>query len=127
MSFRFSKRSLSNLEGVHPDLVAVAKMALGLSPVDFVVIDGLRTIEEQKILVAKGKSRTLDSRHLTGHAIDVAAYVNNGISWDFAPYEQIAAAFEIASGRLKVPLVCGINWASFVDAGHFELDRGAYP
>ena len=66
MTFRFSKRSLTNLEGVHHDLVEVAHLALSISPIDFVIIDGVRTIEEQRILVAKGKSKTMDSRHLTG-------------------------------------------------------------
>lgn len=127
MTFRFSKRSLTNLEGVHHDLVEVAHLALSMSPIDFVVIDGLRTIEEQRILVAKGKSKTMDSRHLTGHAIDVAAWINGKISWDFGLYEKITDAFDMAAGRLKTPIVCGIDWPSFVDAGHIELDRRRYP
>lgn len=127
MTFRFSKRSLTNLEGVHHDLVEVAHLALSMSPIDFVVIDGLRTIEEQRILVAKGKSKTMDSRHLTGHAIDVAAWMNGTISWDFGLYEKITDAFDMAAGRLKTPIVCGIDWPSFVDAGHIELDRRRYP
>jgi hypothetical protein len=86
--FVFSKRSLTNLEGVHHDLVELAHLALSMSPIDFVVIDGVRTIEEQRILVAKGKSKTMDSRHLTGHAIDIAAWMNGAISWDFGLYEK---------------------------------------
>lgn len=127
MTFRFSKRSLTNLEGVHHDLVEVAHLALSMSPIDFVIIDGVRTIEEQRILVAKGKSKTMDSRHLTGHAIDVAAWINGKISWDFGLYEKITDAFDMAAGRLKTPIVCGIDWPSFVDAGHIELDRRRYP
>lgn len=127
MTFRFSKRSLTNLEGVHHDLVEVAHLALSISPIDFVIIDGVRTIEEQRILVAKGKSKTMDSRHLTGHAIDVAAWMNGTISWDFGLYEKITDAFDMAAGRLKTPIVCGIDWPSFVDAGHIELDRRRYP
>lgn len=125
--FVFSKRSLTNLEGVHHDLVEVAHLALSMSPIDFVIIDGVRTIEEQRILVAKGKSKTMDSRHLTGHAIDVAAWINGKISWDFGLYEKITDAFDMAAGRLKTPIVCGIDWPSFVDAGHIELDRRRYP
>lgn len=127
MTFLFSKRSLKNLEGVHHDLVQVAHMALSMSPIDFVIIDGVRTIEEQRILVAKGKSKTMDSRHLTGHAIDVAAWMNGAISWDFGLYEKITDAFDMAAGRLKTPIICGIDWPSFVDAGHIELDRRRYP
>lgn len=127
MTFCFSKRSLKNLEGVHHDLVEVAHLALSMSPIDFVVIDGVRSIEEQRILVAKGKSKTMDSRHLTGHAIDVAAWINGKISWDFGLYESITDAFDMAAGRLKTPIVCGIDWPSFVDAGHIELDRRRYP
>ena len=125
--FVFSKRSLKNLEGVHHDLVEVAHMALSMSPIDFVIIDGVRTIEEQRILVAKGKSKTMDSRHLTGHAIDVAAWMNGAISWDFGLYEKITDAFDMAAGRLKTHIICGIDWPSFVDAGHIELDRRRYP
>ncbi|HRC26817.1 MAG TPA: M15 family metallopeptidase [Alphaproteobacteria bacterium] len=127
MTFLFSKRSLKNLEGVHHDLVQVAHMALSMSPIDFVIIDGVRTIEEQRILVAKGKSKTMDSRHLTGHAIDIAAWMNGAISWDYGLYEKITDAFDMAAGRLKTPIVCGIDWPSFVDAGHIELDRRRYP
>ena len=87
----------------------------------------MRTIEEQRILVAKGKSKTMDSRHLTGHAIDVAAWMNGAISWDFGLYEKITDAFDMAAGRLKTPIICGIDWPSFVDAGHIELDRRRYP
>ena len=127
MTFLFSKRSLKNLEGVHHDLVQVAHMALSMSPIDFVIIDGVRTIEEQRILVAKGKSKTMDSRHLTGHAIDIAAWLNGAISWDYGLYEKITDAFDMAAGRLKTPIICGIDWPSFVDAGHIELDRRRYP
>ena len=127
MIFSFSKRSIKNLEGVHHDLVQVAHMALSMSPIDFVIIDGVRTIEEQRILVAKGKSKTMDSRHLTGHAIDIAAWMNGAISWDYGLYEKITDAFDMAAGRLKTPIVCGIDWPSFVDAGHIELDRRRYP
>lgn len=127
MAFKFSKRSLENLQGVHPDLVMVTTHALSLSPIDFVVIDGLRTLDEQKILVAKGKSRRLDSRHLTGHAIDFAAWVNGGISWDVAYYKRITEAFSKAAQQLDVRIVRGIDWPHFVDAGHIELDERDYP
>lgn len=76
MSFRLSQRSLRNLEGVHPRLVALVREAVALSPVDFMITEGLRTPERQVSLVRAGASRTLNSRHLTGHAVDVAALVD---------------------------------------------------
>ncbi len=73
-NFRFSQRSENNLKGVNPALVQVVRRALELSIVDFGVTEGLRTVERQKELVAKGASQTMNSRHITGHAIDVFAY-----------------------------------------------------
>lgn len=65
--FRFSQRSENNLKGVNSDLVKVIRRALEITPVDFIVIEGLRTQARQKELVAAGKSQTNNSRHLTGH------------------------------------------------------------
>lgn len=123
--FRFSKRSLKALEGVHPALVAVAHRALEISPVDFVVTEGLRTLERQKELKAAGASRTLNSRHLTGHAIDVAAWVGE-IRWDWPLYTQIADAFKQAASELNVAIVWGGDWKSLRDGPHFELSRSVY-
>ena len=125
MAFRFSKRSLKALEGVHPALVAVAHRALELSPVDFVVTEGLRTLERQKELKAAGASSTLNSRHLTGHAIDVAAWIGE-IRWDWPLYTQIADAFKQAASELNVAIVWGGDWKTFQDGPHFELDRNVY-
>ena len=124
-AFRFSTRSLKALEGVHPALVAVAHRALELSPVDFVVTEGLRTLERQKELKAAGASRTLNSRHITGHAIDVAAWVGE-IRWDWPLYTQIAEAFKQAASELNVAIVWGGDWESFRDGPHFELSRSVY-
>ena len=127
MAFSFSERSKKNLEGVHPDLVRVTELALQYSEVDFVVTDGLRTAEEQEKFLAAGKSRTKNSRHLTGHAVDVAAWVNGRICWDWAYYEIIADAFKIAAEELGVPIEWGGDWKTFRDGPHFELSRTEYP
>ena len=127
MTFRFSSRSLRNLEGVHPDLVAVAHRALQLTEVDFLVTEGLRTREKQIELVTAGASRTTRSRHLTGHAIDVAAWVAGGVRWDWPLYEEISRAFKQAAFELKVPIVWGGDWKSFRDGPHYELSRTEYP
>jgi peptidoglycan L-alanyl-D-glutamate endopeptidase CwlK len=127
MSFRLSQRSLARLEGVHPDLVAVVKAAIARSPVDFMVTEGRRTPERQKALVAAGASRTLNSRHLTGHAVDVAAVVDGQVRWDWPLYPRIAAAFKAAARDLGVPLCWGGDWKTLRDGPHFELDRKACP
>lgn len=126
MAFRLSARSLANLEGVHPDMVRVVRRALELTEVDFMVTEGLRTRARQVQLKAAGASRTLNSRHITGHAVDVAAWVG-GVRWDWPLYAKIAKAFKQAAAELKVPIVWGGDWKSLRDGPHFELDRKVYP
>lgn len=123
--YKLSKRSLDNLKGVHPDLVAVVHRALEISPIDFAVIEGLRSVERQKQLVAAGASRTMRSRHLTGHAVDLAAYVG-GIRWDWTLYDALGVAMKTAAKELGVAIVWGGDW-TFRDGPHFELDRAKYP
>ena len=127
MTFRFSSRSLRNLEGVHPDLVAVAHRALQITEIDFLVTEGLRTREKQIELVRAGASRTTRSRHLTGHAIDVAAWVAGEVRWDWPLYAEISRAFKQAAFELKIPIVWGGDWKSFRDGPHYELSRTEYP
>lgn len=136
MSFQFSKRSLDNLQGVHPDLVAVARRALEITPVDFMVIDGLRTLEEQRILVRRGFSKTMNSRHLTGHAVDMVPWgdfdndgdIDGTDLFSFWPqYRTIAQAMKVAAGELGVDLEWGGDWKKFRDGPHFQLSRKAYP
>lgn len=127
MTFSFSSRSLRNLEGVHPDLVAVAHRALQVTEIDFLVTEGLRTREKQIELVRAGASRTTRSRHLTGHAIDVAALVAGEVRWDWPLYEELSRAFKRAAFELKVPIVWGGDWKSFRDGPHYELSRTEYP
>lgn len=125
--YKFSKRSLKNLTGVHPDLVKVAELAIKRTPVDFGIIEGLRTAERQKELVAKGASKTLNSRHITGHAIDFACFVGSELRWDWSLYNQVGPVFEECAKELGVPIVWGGRWRSFPDGPHVELDRRTYP
>lgn len=127
MSFRLSQRLLSRLEGVHPRLVALVKEASALTPVDFMVTEGLRTPARQDALIRAGASRTRKSRHLTGHAVDVAALVDGQARWDWPLYPRIAAAFKAAAARQGTPIVWGGDWTSLRDGPHFELDRRAFP
>jgi hypothetical protein len=126
-NFQFSQRSLKNLVGVHPDLVKCAELALSLSTVDFGVIEGLRAQERQKELFALGATKTMNSRHLTGHAIDVMAYVGSQGRWDWPLYEKINQVFQEASLALDIPVTWGGSWRSFKDGPHFELPWDKYP
>ena len=127
MGYRLSSRSLRNLEGVHPRLIALVKEASALTPVDFMVTEGLRSPERQAALVRAGASRTRASRHLTGHAVDVAAMVDGQIRWDWPLYPRIAAAFKAAAARQGTTIVWGGDWKTLCDGPHFELDRRAFP
>ena len=127
MTFRLSARSLKRLVGVHPDLVRVVKHAIGITSVDFAVLEGVRSAERQQELVLAGASQTMNSRHLTGHAVDLGAYVAGEIRWDWPLYHKIAAAMVGAARSLDVPLVWGGTWQTFPDGPHFELPRGPYP
>jgi len=127
MICRLSKRSLDRLRGVHPRLVAVVKEASALSPVDFMITEGMRTKARQAALVRAGASRTMNSRHLTGHAVDVAAMVEGQVRWDWPLYPRIAAAFKAAAARQGTAIIWGGDWASLRDGPHFELDRKAFP
>ena len=125
MTFKFSKRSIDNMKGVHPDLVRVVHTALKISPIDFLVTEGLRSVERQKQLFEAGASRTMNSRHLTGHAVDLAAWVG-GVRWDWPLYEIIAVAMKQAAKDEDVAIVWGGDWTTFRDGPHFELDRNKY-
>jgi len=122
--FKLSQRSIDRLNGVHPDLVSVVKHAIERSEVDFMVTEGLRTKERQKELVAAGASKTMNSRHITGHAVDLAAYVN-GIRWDWPLYEKIAKAMKQAAYELNIRIEWGGDWKSFKDGPHFQIPWGS--
>ncbi|WP_223621168.1 M15 family metallopeptidase [Lysobacter sp. ESA13C] len=125
--FYLSKRSKDNLQGVHPDLVRVVERAIQLTKVDFVVTEGLRSLARQRQLKDAGASKTLRSRHITGHAVDLAAIVGKDIRWDWPLYPQLAAAMKQAARELGVPLEWGGDWKSFKDGPHFQLPFAEYP
>ena len=125
--FKLGKRSIERLQGVHPDLVKVVERAIEMSPVDFTVLEGLRSPERQKTLVASGASQTLNSRHITGHAVDLGAWVDNQVDWSWPLYHKIANVMKAAANELGVAIVWGGDWKTFKDGPHFELDRKYYP
>jgi peptidoglycan L-alanyl-D-glutamate endopeptidase CwlK len=124
MMYKLSQRSMQNLSGVHPDLIAVVKRAIQITEQDFSVIEGVRNINRQRELVAKGASTTMNSRHLTGHAVDLAPYP---INWDWEYFYPIADAMKAAADELEVDLEWGGDWKSFPDGPHFQLSWESYP
>jgi peptidoglycan L-alanyl-D-glutamate endopeptidase CwlK len=154
MTYQLGKRSIDTLKGVNQNLVSVVELAITLTTQDFTVVEGLRTLARQKELVAKGASKTLNSRHITGHAVDVYPWLNGQV--DVNAHEKyfitIAEAMREASLKLKVPLVWGGAWDGalgiyetasegskvyikrkrasggrpFIDMPHFELSRSVY-
>ena len=153
-TFDLGETSLKELLGVHEDLVAVVKRSIQLSVQDFAVHDGIRTLDEQKKLVQAGASQTLDSRHITGHAVDLVPYINGKLRWEWEPIYRIADAVRQAARELGIPLRWGGAWdigftesqdspedlvadyvsrrrkagkKAFLDGPHYELPKAIYP
>lgn len=125
MSYKLGTRSMQSLSGVHPDLVAVVKLAITITEQDFTVIEGIRSVNRQRELVKKGASTTMNSRHITGHAVDMVPWP---VDWnDLERFEVVSEAMKAAAEELEIPIVWGGDWKSFYDAPHFELDRKVYP
>jgi peptidoglycan L-alanyl-D-glutamate endopeptidase CwlK len=110
MSFKLSQRSLDRLDSVDPDLIKVVKYAIGVTKVDFGVIEGIRTLEKQKELVAAGASKTMNSKHLKGLAVDLMAYVGGRGCWELKVYDDIADAMKQGAIEYGVPIVWGASW-----------------
>lgn len=127
MSFVLGKRSKENLQGIHPDLVKVVELAIQLTKQDFTVIEGLRSLSRQEELYRKGHSTTLNSRHLTGHAVDIVPWVNGSVSWDWKYYTEVKLAMFEAAKELDVDIEWGGNWKKFPDGPHWQLTWGSYP
>jgi peptidoglycan L-alanyl-D-glutamate endopeptidase CwlK len=149
VTFKLSRRSLDKLDGVDAGLVAVVNYAITVTKTDFGVICGLRTIEEQRELVAKGASQTMSSKHIGGHAVDLMAYLGSRGSWELNIYDEIADAMKEGAQAAGVGIRWGAAWhipdirdwdgtmeeamnayvdlrrsegkRPFIDAPHFEL------
>ena len=149
MTFKLSERSLGKLEGVNDSMKLVVMKAITLTKIDFGVICGLRTQEEQEELVAKGASKTMKSHHLTGNAVDLICYIGSRGSWELNLYDDIADAMKQAAQDEGVGVRWGAAWQipdirewdgtmeeamnayvdlrrsqgrrPFIDAPHFEL------
>lgn len=128
-----SARDVSRLTGVNRDLVRVVNRAASICPIKFMVVEGVRTLAKQREYFAAGKSKTMKSRHLDGHAVDLAPIVDTDgdgdleLSWNLKDFKPIAAAMKQAAKELKIPIEWGGDWKSFVDAPHFQLPWASYP
>lgn len=120
--FTLTARDLSRMEGVDARLVAIVKRAAEITEVQFMVTEGLRTKERQKQLVASGASQTMDSRHIIGQAVDVAAVVNGEVRWDWPLYPRIAKAFKAAATEQGKRITWGGDWKSLRDGPHFQIE-----
>ncbi len=146
-NYTLSELSLKRLQGVNSNLVKVVKRAIEITSVDFRVLEGVRTIEQQREYVRQGKSQTMNSRHLTGHAVDLVAIIDGKISWDWNYYYAIAEAMQQSAKELNVKIRWGGCWEvindktnsakswvdnyvatsgkqgkkAFIDGPHFEL------
>tara|TARA_R100000742_G_C4269694_1_gene88254 strand:- start:952 stop:1404 length:453 start_codon:yes stop_codon:yes gene_type:complete len=111
MSFMLSQRSLGRLDGVKNELHSVVCKAIKVSKVDFGVICGMRTQDEQKALYDSGASQTMNSKHLTGDAVDLMAYLNGRASWEISFYDDIADAMKEAAIQEGVAIKWGAAWS----------------
>lgn len=125
--FKLSQKSKDRMAGVHPDLVAVVNRAIEITAVDFAVLEGLRSQAKQAQLLKAGASQTMRSRHLTGHAVDLGAYVGGSVRWDWPLYDRISEAVKAAAKELATPIEWGGDWVSFKDGPHFQLPWQEYP
>lgn len=131
-NFSFSERSKINMRGVHPDLIGIMYQSLLITKVDFTVIDGLRTKEQQEQNLISGASTTMHSRHLPNKkglacAVDLVAWGDGQITWEPKFYIDISGAVKHAADTLGLTIEWGGDWHSFKDYGHYQLPWGQYP
>ena len=127
MTHQFGLQSKAKLNTVHKSLQDLFYAAIGEAPYDFSITEGLRSLDRQKQLFKEGKSKTMNSRHLTGNAVDVCIIIDGKASWDYNDYIKLADYIKKISIAVNVPIVWGGDWESFRDGPHFELDRKVYP
>ena len=126
MTYAFGAKSAERLAEVHPDLQKVFNEAIKDSPMDFSITQGLRTKEQQKALFDAGKSQTMNSRHFTGHAVDIAVFRDGEVTWDSKYYIPVIDHIKKIAKSMDIPIVSGGDWVTFKDYPHIELHRSKY-
>lgn len=121
--YKFSKRSLDNLKGVDERLVKLMEEVLSISPYDFGITEGLRTIEKQKEYVKAGKSQTMNSYHLKGKAVDIKVYKDGKVTWDLKYYKEIADIVKETAVGKGLKITWGGDWKTLIDGPHFQLEN----
>lgn len=121
-----NERSEKALVGVHPDLVAVVRRAAEIMPGGFIITEGMRSKERQRELFAKGLSKTMNSRHLVGLAVDFAPLIDGDVTWKWPAFPPVANAFKQAAKELNIAIEWGGDWRKFKDGPHIELSRSVY-
>ena len=121
--FNFSNMSLEKMNGVNSKLVILMKEAIKNSPYDFKITEGLRTVERQKELVKTGKSKTMNSYHLKGKAVDIAVLIDNKVTWDFKYYKEVADCVKEVAKKLGYVITWGGDWKTFKDGPHFQIEN----
>ena len=121
--YKFSKRSLDNLKGVDERLVKLMEEVLSISPYDFGITEGLRTIEKQKEYVRTGKSQTMNSYHLKGKAVDIVVYKDGEVTWDLKYYKEIADIVKETAAEKGLKITWGGDWKTLVDGPHFQIEK----
>jgi peptidoglycan L-alanyl-D-glutamate endopeptidase CwlK len=133
MSYRLGLRSLERVSTVHPDLRRVIERAIEITPIDFAVLEGARSLERQRLLFTSGATRTMNSRHLPhptdglARAVDIAPMVAGKVRWDWPLFFPLARSVKDAAAAEGVPVEWGGDWKSFKDGPHWQLPWANYP
>tara|TARA_R110000744_G_scaffold89973_3_gene174849 strand:- start:1074 stop:1475 length:402 start_codon:yes stop_codon:yes gene_type:complete len=130
--FKFGDRSKEKLEGVHEDLQTIMYEAIKLSPIDFGITEGMRSLERAEQLKAEGLSKVgSKSKHCRGLAVDIVCYNGGKVTWDLDFYEAVAQVVGEVCDIVDIKVRWGGSWETgnfklnrdmgFIDAVHFEL------
>lgn len=120
---KFSPESEAKLAGVDPRLAALMRAVEAKHPDAFEITEGPRDVETQRKYVAEGKSQTMNSKHLTGNAVDIALIGPDGkLNWDFEAYRPIADTAKAVAAEMGIPdFVLGGDWKTLKDGVHFQV------
>lgn len=117
----FTDKDRAALDLINAQLALVVYLAAEKCPVRMMVVEGVRTERRQAELVRSGASHTMHSRHLTGHAVDLAPIVDGTVRWDWPLFFPIAAAMRYAAIKLNVP----VRWGGLWDTPLAQLPEAA--